>query len=103
MKDYIPKIEEYLEQVYLWGKNLSERTLSLAAIAILYLTFLPDLVAYLNRLTDQLPSLNSYLIVMAALVVMNLRAIFKRDSISCLVHLIGFMSQIGVISFILLK
>lgn len=86
-----------------WFKGLSERTLQLSAIAILHVTFLPGLVAYLNGITDKTPSLDSYIIVLSALVIMNLRSILNKDSVSCLIHLAGFTSQIVVAAFVLLK
>lgn len=103
VKEYLEKAEKYLDELYEWGKTLSERTLSLAAIVILYLTFLPDLVAYLNNITDQLPSLNSYIIVTTALVIMFARSIFKDDKVQSIIHLAGLTSQIITAAFILMK
>ena len=103
MNEYLIKVEGYLTTGFQWLVGLSERTLSLTAISILYLTFLPDLVAYLNHLTDKLPSLNSYTLVTAALLIMFMRAIFKGDKVQSVIHLIGITSQVYTIAFILMK
>lgn len=103
INEWLDKAGKYVEEFYQWVVGLSERTLSLTAIAILYLTFLPDLVAYLNSITDSLPSLNSYVIVTASLAIMNMRAIFKKDQVACIVHMVGFISLQYTFAFILLK
>lgn len=103
MEKYLTNFDSFGTNVVSWIKSLSERTLSLLAIAILHLTFLPGLVAYLNGITDKLPSIDTYIIVLAALGIMNLRAIIKKDSIASLIHLAGFISQITVIAFVLMK
>lgn len=103
MNENLVKANEFVDEVTKWVKGLSERTLQLSAIAILHVTFLPGLVAYLNGITDKTPSLDAYIIVLAALGIMNLRAIIKKDSGALLIHLAGFLSQLVVVAFVLLK
>lgn len=103
MNENLVKVNEFVDEVTKWAKGLSERTLQLSAIAILHVTFLPGLVAYLNGITDKTPSLDAYIIVLAALGIMNLRAIIKKDSPALLIHLAGFISQLVVVAFVLLK
>ena len=83
--------------------NLSDRTLELSIIAILNVVFLPNYMAYLNRLTDKLPNLDTYILVLLVLAIMNLRAIIKKDSTAILIHMIGFISQLVIFTFIVLK
>ena len=103
MNENLAKVNTFVDEIIKWGKNLSERTLQLSAIAILHVTFLPGLVAYLNGITDKTPSLDAYIIVLAALGIMNLRAIINKDSAAMIIHLIGFISQLIVVAFVLLK
>ena len=86
-----------------WLLSLSDKTLNLCSIAILHLVFLPQYVAYLNGLIDKLPNLDTYIILLIALGLMMLRAIIKKDMIAILIHSVGFISQILIMSFILLK
>lgn len=97
------KFDVYTENAMKWIKGLSERTLALSSISIFHLVFLPNVIAYMNGLTDKLPTLDSYLLVVAGLVIMNLRAIIKKDSLSMVIHLIGFISQLAVLAIVLMK
>lgn len=90
-------------KVWNWLQGFSEVTLSLSAITVLHIVFLPNLVAYLNGLTDKLPNLDTYLLLLLALAIMNLRAIIKKDSIATIVHAAGFISQLVVLAVVLLK
>lgn len=92
-----------LDKAFRWVNTLSERTLHLSSIAILHVIFLPNALAYLNGLTDKLPNLDAYLLLVAALVIMNLRSIVKNDKIAALVHMVGFVSQLSMLALILLK
>lgn len=91
------------EGVINWVNSLSERTLSLSAIAILHVAFVPSLLAYLNALTDKLPNLDTFALILLALAIMCLRAIIKKDIIAILVHMMGFIGQTALFAFILLK
>jgi hypothetical protein len=86
-----------------WVTSLSERTLTLSAIAILHATFVPNALAFLNGITEKLPNLDAYLLVVLALVIMNLRAILKNDKIASLIHLVGWAGQLSLFALILLK
>jgi hypothetical protein len=86
-----------------WLSTLSERTLTLTSIAILHSVFTPNVLAFLNHLTDRLPSLDSYLLVMIALFIMMLRAVHKIDKTAIFVHMCGFVMQLGLLALVLLK
>ena len=107
LKTTINSIKYYLaEFIISCGKflmSLSDRTLELSVIAILNVVFLPNYMAYLNRLTDKLPNLDTYILVLLVLAIMNLRSIIKKDSAAILIHMIGFISQLVIFTFIVLK
>lgn len=97
------KQEVLYQKALHWFNTLSERTLSLASIATLHVIFLPNALAYLNGLTEKLPNLDAYLLLIIALVIMNVRSIIKNDKIAALVHTAGFVSQLAMLALILLK
>ena len=93
-----------IKEVFLkWLFSLSERSLLLIAITGMHLVFLPQMYAYLNNKTEVLPNLDAYLVVLFVTVCMNLRAILKKDQVSQLVHMIGFVAQLVIGMLILLK
>ena len=83
--------------------TISERTLSVSAIAILHCIFLPSILAYLNAVSDKLPSLDSVLLVLIALTIMTLHAILKNDRLLVLIHLIGFISNSVILSMVIFR
>jgi hypothetical protein len=102
--------EQFNENLSAWGKSfstwlysLSERTLTITSIVILHSVFIPSIYAYMNALTDQLPSLDTYILVVSALVIMNLRAIIKKDSVATLIHMVGFVVQLVILAIVLMK
>ena len=97
------KFNTYYENISEWISTLSERTLTLSSIAILHVVFLPNALAYLNGITDRLPNLDAYLLVVLALIIINLRSIMKNDKVASLIHLAGFVSQLTVLALILMK
>lgn len=86
-----------------WMQSLSERTLTLASITILHLAFIPNLLAYANAITEKLPNLDSFILVLGALFIMMLRSIIKQDMLVVTIHSIGFVSQCALFAFILLR
>jgi hypothetical protein len=83
--------------------TLSERTLSIIPIVILYCIFIPSYLANLNLLSDKLPSLDSVLLVSIALFIMTLHAILKNDRLLILIHVIGFVINSIILSMIILR
>lgn len=86
-----------------WVHSLSERTLMLLAISILHFAFVPNLIAYANVVTDKLPNLDSFILILGALFIMMLRSIIKKDMVVVLIHSIGFVTQCALLAFIILK
>lgn len=97
------KFNTFYDNLVIWLSTLSERTLALSSIAILHVVFLPNALAFLNGLTDRLPNLDAYLLVVLALVIMNLRSIMKNDKVASLIHLVGFVGQLTILALILMK
>lgn len=97
------KFNTFYDKLTVWLSTLSERTLTLSSIAILHVVFLPNALAFLNGLTDRLPNLDAYLLVVLALVITNLRSIMKNDKVASLIHLAGFVGQLTVLALILMK
>lgn len=91
------------ESVNKWVFSLSERSLSVVSIVVLHSVFIPQIWAYNNALTDKLPNFDAYFLVLFSLLCMNMRAIIKKDSILCAVHMIGFCVQLTLIAFTFLK
>ncbi len=83
--------------------TISERTLSVSAIAILHCIFIPSLLANLNALSDKLPSLDSVLLVLIALTIMTLHAILKSDRLLIVLHIMGFVINSAILSMIILR
>lgn len=84
-------------------KTISERTLSLLAIVILHCIFLPSTLAYLSALSDKLPSLDSVLLVLTALTIMTLHAIVKNDRLLIITHMIGFITNLVILSMVVFR
>lgn len=93
----------FIENVNKWVFSLSERTLLMVAITAMHMVFVPQMYAYLNNLTEVLPSLDSYFVVVFATVCLNIRAIIKKDQIAQLIHMFGFVGQLVIGMLILLK
>lgn len=93
----------FMESLSKWMFSISERTLLMFAIAAMHMVFVPQMWAYLNNLTETLPSLDSYLVVLFATICMNLRAILKKDQAAQLIHMAGFVGQLVIGMLILLK
>lgn len=83
--------------------TISERALSLASITILHCIFLPSILAYLNSLSDKLPSLDSVLLVLLALTIMTLHAILKNDRLLIITHMIGFITNSVIFSMVIFR
>lgn len=96
-------LNEVLNKVINWAFSLSSRSLELTAIVVLHCMFLPATMAYLNAITDQLPSLDTYLLALGGLLVLFLRAIINNDRVANLIHMSGLAAQLVVIAMILLK
>lgn len=86
-----------------YTNTISERALSVSAIAILHCIFLPSILAYLNAMSDKLPSLDSVLLVLFALTIMTFHAILKNDRLLVLVHLIGFITNSVILSMVIFR
>ena len=96
-------VNEFFNSLVKWAFSFSSRSLELTAIVVLHCMFLPATMAYLNALTDQLPSLDVFLLALGGLVILNLRAIINQDRVASLLHLTGFIGQLVVVAMILLK
>jgi len=83
--------------------TISERTLSVIPIVILYCIFIPSYLANLQALSDKLPSLDSVLLVMIALTIMTLHAILKNDRMLLVLHVFGFVVNSTILSMIVLR
>jgi len=99
----ISKKDFYVHMAMNWINTLSERTLTLSAIAVLHCVFVPNMLAFLNHITDKLPSLDSYLLVATALFIMMLRSVVKSDKMAIVIHMVGFVSQLSLLALVLLK
>ncbi len=97
------ELKTFQTKAMAWVNTLSERTLTLTSIAILHSVFIPNILAFLNHISDKLPNLDSYLLVVVALFIMMLRAVVKNDKVATLVHMIGFASQLVLLALVLLK
>ena len=86
-----------------YATTISERTLSIIPIVILYCIFVPSYLANLNALSDKLPSLDSVLLVLVALTIMTLHAILKNDRLLLVLHVIGFVVNSTILSMIVLR
>lgn len=93
-------IFEYIHKLIM---NLSERVLSVSAIVILHCIFVPTLLAFLNSLSDKLPSLDSVLLVTIALTIMTLHAIVKNDRLLIITHMIGFITNLVILSMVVFR
>lgn len=93
----------FMESLSKWLFSISERSLLMLAITGMHMVFVPQMYAYLNNLTETLPSLDSYLVVLFATICMNLRAILKKDQAAQLIHMVGFVGQLLIGMLILLK
>lgn len=100
LKESVDGIFEYIHKLIM---NLSERVLSVSAIAILHCIFFPTILAYLNAISDKLPSLDSVLLVLVALSIMTLHAILKNDRLLVLVHMIGFITNSVILSMVIFR
>lgn len=94
---------EFITNAATWILSFSSRSLELTSIVLLHIMFIPATLAYLNGLTDQLPGLDTYLLALAALLVMLVRGIINNDRVANLLHAFGFVSQLTVVAMILLK
>lgn len=83
--------------------TISERVLSVSAIVILHCIFVPTLLAFLNSLSDKLPSLDSVLLVTIALTIMTLHAIVKNDRLLIITHMIGFITNLVILSMVVFR
>ena len=92
-----------ITSIWAWMQTLSERTLTLLSISILHMAFLPNMLAYANAVTEKLPNLDSFLLILGALFIMMVRSIIKKDMLVVFIHSIGFVAQCVLFAFILLK
>lgn len=83
--------------------TISERTLSISSIIVLNCIFIPTLLAQLNGLSDKLPSLDSVLLVITALTIMAFHAILKNDRLLILVHMLGFIVNLVILSLVIFR
>lgn len=93
----------FVKSIIEYVNTISERTLSVSAIAILHCIFLPTILANLKGLSDKLPSLDSVLLVLIALSIMTLHAILKNDRLLVLVHMIGFITNSVILSMVIFR
>ena len=102
--DSINKTLSYVGNVIVqYVSTISERTLSIIPIVILYCIFIPSYLANLNALSDKLPSLESVLLVLIALTIMTLHSILKNDRLLLVLHVIGFAVNSAILSMIVLR
>ena len=65
-------LNEVLKKLLSWAFSLSSRSLELTAIVVLHCMFLPATMAYLSALTDQLLSLDAFLLALSGLIILFL-------------------------------
>lgn len=97
------KMAAFCSSIWMWLTGLSERTLGLMAIAILHAAFIPTMFAYINGVTEHLPNVDIYLLVLSSLAILALRAIIKKDLVSVFIHNVGFVVQLGLAALIIFK
>ena len=95
--------ENLCQQINKWVYSISERTLTIVSIIVLHSVFIPQIFAYHKGMTDKLPNFDAYILVIIALVLLNLRAIIKKDSVVCGVHMFGFVVNLSLIALTFLK
>lgn len=86
-----------------YTKTLSQQTLNISSIVVLHSIFVPQIFAYLMNLTEKTPSIDSVLLVVLALTIMAINSMIKRDMMAIFVHLIGFISNVVLLSFVVFK
>lgn len=96
-------VSDLFENFGKWLYSLSDRTLTLSSIVVLHSVFVMQMYAYLTRISDRLPSLDTYLMVVFALVILNLRAILNKDQLASMIHMLGFVSQLALMTWVVLK
>lgn len=86
-----------------YTKKLSQQTLNISSIVVLHSIFVPQIFAYLMNLTEKTPSIDSVLLVLLALTIMAMNSMIRRDMMAIFVHLIGFITNVVLLSFVVFK
>jgi hypothetical protein len=96
-------VSDFFEALVDYAKTISNNTLNIASVVVMHCVFLPSTIAYLNGITEKLPSIDSVILVLLALTIMAANALVKNDRLAILTHMIGFIGNSVLLSMVVFK
>lgn len=96
-------LDNVTESVRQSAKKISSDTLEWLAIVVLHSALVPGLLAVLMGLTDNMPSIDTALLLWSGLLLMLAKSAVQRNMLHIITICLGFVVQIAILALTFFK